>query len=134
MIARIVYFGIDDCHRIAVLRSAGCSVDECGGSIALLHAALTGPRQVDAVVIGETDAVEPHEAISLTRATSVVPLVLLESVKPHYDVSKFDLIVPCLTDPEKRLSDIGTIIEQRNAIQAKYRSLRESSGPVSVEG
>jgi hypothetical protein len=114
MDARIVHFGFDDCHRIAVLKSAGYSVEECK-SIAQLHAALVGVREVEAVVITETDEIEPDEAISVTRATSMAPLILFQSLKPHYDVSEFDLVVPCPTDPYKRLGDIRAVIDQRKS-------------------
>jgi hypothetical protein len=112
--ARIVHFGIDDRRRIEVLRSAGYSVDECGHSISLFHAALIGIRDVNAVVIAENDDMEPDEAISLVRATSMAPLILFQSKHFHFDESEFNLVVHPLTDPHRWLIDIRALIDQRN--------------------
>lgn len=112
MAARVIHFGLDDCCRIVVLKSAGCSVDDCAISVSQLHAALLRNPGVDAVVVSENDSVEPDEAISLTRATTTA-LILFQSTNPHYDVSEFDLVVPALTDPRKWVSDIAGLIASR---------------------
>jgi hypothetical protein len=112
MVARIVHFGLDNCFRVALLKAAGHFVYECN-SVSQLHAALIGIRQADAVVISESDGEVPYDAISLTRSTSMAPLILFRSRSAHYDESEFDLVIPELTDPNKWLSEIAHLVARR---------------------
>jgi hypothetical protein len=134
MIARIVHFGSDNSFRVALLKTAGYSVDECN-SVSQLHAALIGLREADAVVISEGDGDAPYDAISLTRSTSMVPLILFRSRNPHYDESEFDLVVPEAIDPAKCLSDIARLISSRRQLTesaADIRQPRVASNPISL--
>jgi hypothetical protein len=118
MASRIVHFALDDCHRIGVLKSAGYCVDDCGDSLSRLHAALIGVWETDAVVIAESTGTLPDRVVSLVRSVSVAPLILFQSKYPHYDESEFDLIVQPLTPPDRWLSDIGALIEQRRSVHS----------------
>jgi hypothetical protein len=114
MDARIVHFGCDDCHRIAALKRAGYLVEDCG-STSLLHAALVEVQGADAVVIAENDGAALCDLISLTRATSMVPLILFQGRNPHYDESDFDLVVPALTGTRQWLTAIAALIRERRS-------------------
>jgi len=113
MAFKIIHFGLDDCHRLAVLKSARYSIIDCGNSIERLHAALLATREVEAIVVSETDSVEPEEAIHLARSFSMAPLVLFQGRQSRYDESEFDLCVPPLTDPSLWLTNIGALIAPR---------------------
>jgi hypothetical protein len=116
MASRIVHFGVDDCHRIAVLKSAGYCVDDCGNSVSQLHVALIGVRETDAVVMAESIGILPEKALSTVRSVSMAPVILFQSKNPHYDESEFDLVIRKLTHPDRWLNDIGVLIEQRHSI------------------
>lgn len=111
MISRVVHYGVDECHRIAVLRSKGYAVENCN-SLPQLHNALAAERGTDAVLMteGETDPLE--NAITLTRSQCSAPLVLFRSTNGDADDQVFDLVIETLTTPQQWLSDIESLIRQ----------------------
>jgi hypothetical protein len=129
MCPRIVHFGLDKFYRIAVLKNAGYTVLDGGNSISRLRATLVGVEEVDAVVISESDGVEPDEAISSTDSNSQAPLILFQSRRPHYDESEFDLVVRILTNPREWLHDIGELIEQHSVGSPQTTSQLFSAPP-----
>ena len=109
MIARVIYFGPDDCHRLMVLRSAGYRVADCD-SLSQLRALLASVAEVDAVLISDRDGISPREAVAAVRARSPLPVILFRNSNMAYEDSGFDLVVPCLTPPEVWLNDVETLI------------------------
>ena len=114
MIARVIHFGPDDCHRLMVLRSAGYAVDICQ-SMNQLRNQLEMEAALDAVILSDGDETSPHEALAIARKHSSNPVILFRSNTKSYEDSGFDLIVPCLTPPEVWLNDVDTLIERRRA-------------------
>lgn len=109
MAVRIVHFGGDNCNRVAALKSMGYSIDECN-SLAQLHAALVGVLETDAVAIAENDGAAPDHTISMIRATSTAPLILLRSRSPHYNEADFDLVVPFSSRADEWLGNVAELI------------------------
>lgn len=111
MVSRVVHYGVDECHRIAVLRSKGYAVEICN-SLPQLHNALAEERRTDAVLIteGETDPLET--AITLARSRSSAPLILFRRTNCDVDDQIFDLVIETLTRPQQWLRDIESLILQ----------------------
>ena len=78
---KLLSFGYDACHRWAVLRLAGFTVDQCG-SIRELREHLMGSHAVDAVIMVEDILSVPPEAIIAARSYFTGPLVLFEGRYP----------------------------------------------------
>jgi hypothetical protein len=124
--ASIIYVGDDDCHRVAVLKTAGFEVNDCT-SFAQLHSALTAFRAADAVAIAESHGQLPQKAISLTRASSSIPLILFQSAESLYDRAEFDLVISPCADPRKWLTDVQALIERSYILRAQSQALHAQS-------
>jgi hypothetical protein len=111
MAVRIVHFGVDTKNQIAALKNAGYRVDECS-SLAQLHAALVGIWPADAVVIAENDGAALGQAISLTRASSTVPLILFQNGNHYSNPAEFDLVIPQSIESCDWLSDIAKLMDR----------------------
>ena len=109
MTVRIVHFGSDTFNRIAALKGRGYSVVQCS-SLAQLHASLVGIPPSDAVAITENDGTVPDHAISLIRAISPVPLILLRDGNHHYNRAEFELVVPSDAGGDEWLCDSAELI------------------------
>lgn len=118
---RIIHFGLDKCHRIAILKSAGYVVEGCN-SASQLRATIAEASSFAAVAMTECDGALPTEALSLVRANSDAPLILFQSRNPHYNESHFDWVVRVLTDPRQWLSDIETVIERNRSARRRAYS------------
>jgi hypothetical protein len=121
--SRILHYGLDKCHKLAVLRDAGFLVQDCGVSISQLHSALLVAGEVDAVVFTENDDVEPDKVISVVRSASMARLVLFQSGHRRYDETGFDLVFPTLVDSRQWLKGIESQIEQRRGIRPARRQV-----------
>lgn len=128
MAARVVHFGINNCHRIAILKGAGYSVDVCP-SIGILQTNLIQFPDPDAVAIAENEGTdcEASSAISLVRSNSAAPLVLFQGQERHFETSSFDLVVSPLTDPRLWLSELEDLIEESRAIRFHCSETRTKS-------
>lgn len=127
MAASIIHVGVDDCQRIAVLKVAGFEVNDCR-SFDQLHAALLGIPAADAVAIAESRGELIEKAVSLTRVTSSIPLILFESPSPHlFNDSDFDLVVPALTSPAVWLERVQKLIAESRALRARSEGILEVS-------
>ncbi len=111
MIAKVIHFGTDECHRLMVLRSAGYAVENCA-SLAQLCACLAAGEPADAVLMSDSDHATPREAVALVRALSDLPVVLFRNTNIAYEESAFDLVVQCLTPPEVWLDQVDALIER----------------------
>ncbi len=118
MIARVIHFGPDDCHRLMVLQRAGYSVEACHSILQFRTRLETGDAP-DAVLVSDGDGFSPQEAIAIARTHSANPVILFRSTNIAYEDSGFDLLIPSLTSPEVWLSDLDMVIEKhRSAIRA----------------
>lgn len=111
MIARVIHFGTDDCHRLMVLRSAGYVVENCRSLVQLL-ACLADGAPADALLMSDGEGVSPQEAAALARANSSLPVVLFRNTNVTYEESGFDLVVQCLTPPKVWLNEVDALIER----------------------
>jgi hypothetical protein len=111
MAARVIHFGVDDCHRLMVLRSAGYSVDNCD-SLGQLITKLETDGEADAVVMSDCDGISTEEAASLARTHTKAPVVLFRSTNRSVEESAFDLVVHSLTPPEVWLNEVDALIAQ----------------------
>lgn len=109
MVARLIYFGPDHCHRTMVLRNAGYCVEGCE-SVLKLDTLLGAGRAPDALLMSDGDGISPEEAIAIARKHCSNPAVLFRSTNLAYEESGFDLVIPCLTPPEVWLDDVDRLI------------------------
>jgi hypothetical protein len=120
--ARVIHYGADDCHRLMVLRIAGYSVDECH-SLVQLRDCLARGGQVDALLLSDSEGIEPNEAIALARTHSSAPVILFRSTTLAYQDTGVDLIVHTLTAPEVWLEEVDALIEKCWASRAESQGL-----------
>lgn len=114
MLARLIHFGPDDCHRLMVLRSAGYAVEECQ-SLLQLGRSLTAGVPADAMLFSDGDGVSPEEALAVAKGFGSLPSILFRSTTQAYEESGFDLVVPSLTPPDVWLNEVDTLIGRTRA-------------------
>ena len=110
MSRKLLSFGYDGCHRWAVLRLAGFTVNQCD-SISELRERLMNSEAVDAVIMVEDIVSVPLEAIIAAQSYFNGPLVLFEGRYPASRRDPFDLCIPILTRPEVWLPQINKLIQ-----------------------
>jgi hypothetical protein len=120
--ASIVHVGVDDCYRVAVLESAGFSVDNCA-SLAQLRSALIRVPPLAAVAITDGFRELPREAVSLTRASTSIPLVLFQGADHYLNEAEFDLVVPVSTSPQVWVDEVRRLVEESRAIRLRTAAL-----------
>ncbi len=131
MPAQVIHYGIDDCHRLTVLRGTGYSVEDCN-SLAQLRAALSANRDAEAVLISETEGDVPEAAAAIAKSSSRVPLVLFRRSNGFCREEKFDLIVETLTSPQQWLNDVKALIQRDRAVRVRAQSVTANPcGPAS---
>ncbi len=131
MSRKLLSFGYDACHRWAVLRLAGFTIDECGSiqelRERLMRSHFMGSHSVEAVIMVEDILVLPPEAIVAARSYFTGPVVLFEGRTPTSHEDAFDLRVPVLTRPEVWLPQIDKLnetIRSRPAGEAVHSKVR----------
>jgi hypothetical protein len=124
--ASIIHVGPDDCHRIAVFKTAGYLVDICT-SFAQLHQALIRIPPAQAVAVAESSEELARKTVSLARAITLIPLILFQCVDPCLDETDFDLVVPALTDPNTWVTEIQQLIEESRALCLRSQTIRHQS-------
>ena len=127
MSRQLLSFGYDACHRWAVLRLAGFTIDECASipelRERLMRSHFMGSHSVEAVIMVEDVLVLPPEAITAARSYFTGPVVLFEGRTPTSHGDAFDLRVPALTRPEVWLPQIDKLsetIRSRPVAEAKH--------------
>jgi hypothetical protein len=124
MAARVIHFGIDESHRLTVLRRAGYEIEKCS-SVVQLRAALHADVEADAVMVNDLDGSVPEDAISLARSHSSAPLILFPNPDRSYSMTEFDLVVPRFTPPEEWLLDLANLIVKARTLRAHSQLLAE---------
>lgn len=132
MVARVIHFGADTCHRLPVIRSAGYRVETCN-SISELRDALAAEEETDAVLISEGTGGVHQDAVLLARSHSEAPIILFRKSQRSFSESEFDLVVPVLDPPESWLAGIANLIARRQELRAKSELLRGRSVELRVE-
>jgi hypothetical protein len=110
MEAHVLHIGVDDCHRVAVLRSVGYRVDECA-TLPQLAKALERTKGADAVFMSESDGIPQEKAISLARAHTAAPLILFQNSNQEISYQQLDLVIEPLTAPGKWLQEVRNLLE-----------------------
>ena len=130
--ARVIHFGVDDCHRLMVLRSAGFSVD-IFSSLGQLRTFLLAGGEADVLFLSDSDDGVPEDAMSLARTHSSAPVVLFRSTNQTYQESRFDLVVHALTPPEVWLHQVNALIARSRGVRARSVELPRKSARLRHE-
>jgi hypothetical protein len=130
MVARVLYFGKDSCHRLPVLAAAGLTVEHCP-SIAQLSHALATSHEPHAVFFCDHDGRLPEDGIALVRTHPAVRVILFRESNHLWNETDLDLVIPLLTPPPSWLRDIAKLFEsphRRHLVhpQPQPETLRES--------
>ena len=110
MAAHVLHIGMDDCHRVAVLRSAGYKVDECD-SLLQLATTLERTQHADAVILTESENIQPEHAVTLARERSGAPIIFFPKSNGGVSEDQFDLVIHALTSPEKWLQQVSDLLQ-----------------------
>lgn len=122
MSRKILTFGYDACHRWAVLRLAGFTVQVCE-SISELRDQLMKGSHIDAVIMVEDIVSVPQEAITAAKSYFSGPLVLFEARSQVRNRELFSLCIPILSGPSTWLPKLEDLM------QASAKSLSETAAP-----
>jgi hypothetical protein len=126
MAARAIHFGVDDCHRLKVLESAGYFVRDCN-SLLQLRATLVEDKSAAAVFISGSVGMRPQAALVLARIHSAAPVILFKSRCGYCEESEFDLVVQTLTPPEAWLDEVNSLVEKSKDIRSRSQVLLRQS-------
>jgi hypothetical protein len=122
MAAHVLHIGMDDCHRVAVLSSAGYRVDECY-SLLQLATALERTQDADAVILTESDNISPEQTVALARECSGAPVIFFRRSNVGAAEEQFDLVIHPLTSPEKWLQEVGDLLQWGRGVRVKSQTL-----------
>ena len=118
MAAHVLHIGMDDCHRVAVLRSAGYRVDECG-SLMQMATALERANGADAVFLSASNNIPVEQTIALARERSQAPVILFRRSNQSETEDGLDLVILPLTTPEKWLREVDSLLDWRRTVRAQ---------------
>lgn len=130
MSRKILTFGYDACHRWAVLRLAGYTIQVCESISELRDQLMKGP-ELDAVLMVEDIVSVPQEAIIAARSYFDGPLVLFEAHARAKNREQFNLRVPILSGPSAWLPQIEALIKshQQPASESAIKAAPAKSAP-----
>jgi hypothetical protein len=111
IMARIIHFGEDSCHRLMVLEGVGYAVERCE-SIQDLEYYLRSADRPDAVIISSELGGESRVARCVSNAELPLPVILFAGSDESNTEFDFDLVIPALTAPRDWLSKIEETIER----------------------
>ncbi len=117
---------MDECHRVAVLRSVGYRVEECA-SLLQLAKALDQPNGADAVFLTESDSIPPEKAFLLARERSGAPVIFFRRTTQEDSEQEFDLVIPPLTSPEKWLREVSSLLEWSRMVRDQARVIADQA-------
>jgi hypothetical protein len=109
MAARILHFGLDQCHRIAVLRRAGFYVTEAA-SLYEVHLLFRSRLPFDAVVVSEDDRTDPREVLELVQRKTKVPVLLFRKANREIDRRGFSYVSQPLDSPGHWLNERALLV------------------------
>lgn len=78
MAARVLCFGVDDCHRSLVLSQVGYEVERCR-SVIEFHALICERADAEAVLVTQGPGTDRRHVVTLTRKHAHARLVLFNN-------------------------------------------------------
>lgn len=120
MAARVIHYGVDNCHRLTILRSLGYSVDDCS-SLLQLREALTAGNKTGAVFITEDEPQGCQAAVSLAKSCTSAPLVLFRRSNADCCEGSFDLVIESLTPPQDWLHAVQGLITRCRSLSRRVQ-------------
>jgi hypothetical protein len=132
MAAHVLHIGMDDCHRVAVLRSAGYRVEECY-SLLQLATALERTQDAGAVILTESDNISSEQTVALARECSAVPVIFFRKSNGGTGEEQFDLVIQPLTAPEKWLQEVGDLLRWGRGVRVNSQTLPDEAGSPGME-
>jgi hypothetical protein len=123
---------MDDCHRVAVLQSAGYDVDEFA-SLQQLSTALDGMPGADAVILSESEDIAPEIVSRLVRGRSEASAIFFCRSNCSVNAEDFDLVIPPLTPPEKWLEQVSGLLERPRVMRVPGTSLTDQAGSAGLK-
>jgi hypothetical protein len=131
MSRKILTFGYDACHRWAVLRLAGYTIQVCE-SISELRDELMKHPELDAVLMVEDIVSVPQEAITAAKSYFDGPVILFEGHSQIKNREQFNLWIPILTGPSAWLPQIEALIKthQQPASESAIQDAPAKSTPL----
>jgi hypothetical protein len=131
MAAHILHIGIDDCHRAAVLQSAGYDVGEYA-SLQQLATALDEMPGADAVILSESENIVPELVSRLVRGRSAAPAIFFCRSNCRVSTEDFDLVIPPLTPPEKWLKQVNSLLERLRMVRVQGKPHSDQAGATGL--
>jgi hypothetical protein len=129
MAALLVHIGVDERYRVPVFRRAGYSVKECH-TVEALHSTLLQFPNPDVVAVAEREEIDAREVASVVRSRCASPLVLFQKEHPFLETSKFDLVIPFLTDRRVWLRAIAAEVARSRILCRQARRLCDEAAAV----
>lgn len=105
----LIYFGVDEYGRLAVLRTAGFAIAECK-SLLQFRTSLCSRNSPGPVLIA--DDLDCPSATTLARATGSAPLILFRGKFRYCDETQFDLVVPASASPDTWVGEFAKLLEK----------------------
>jgi hypothetical protein len=119
--ARVLHFGEDGCHRLAVLRSVGFYADLCDSSAELEQRIQAG--NLDAVLFTELPLRPPELAELHSRVA--VPFVFFGDTQAN--PTTFDLVIEPITSPAVWLERLRRTIDDARRLRRQCAQIRARS-------
>ena len=125
----VIHFGVDDCHRIQVLRQAGFEV-AATLSTDVLAMVLAKAGRIAAVVVSE-DYGDTSDAIAeMVRPHTKAPIILFRRTQRVLDEKKFDRVYHWLTPPGVWVPRVAKLIARGRETSATCGSVGIRRAPL----
>lgn len=120
MAARVIHFGLDNCHRRDVLRRDGYEVTEPSSLLELITYLRNATLSFDAVVLSEDEEMVPASVLRAIRSETGAPVILFRRTNRQLDESGFTRVIEVLTSPVKWLHELEQVIaEHRSSVSQR---------------
>lgn len=126
--ASVVHYGLDSCHRIALLCSAGFDVAGCDSVPTFQR--LLETASYDAILIADPP-IEP--LIRTARRLTAAPLIWFPTDPATVSDPRFDLVIPPLTNPREWIDDMRRLLATSRRIVARSALLGAQSEALRAE-
>lgn len=126
MAATLIHFGCDDCHRVAVLKSAGYDIHE-PKTLDELGILLLQDQHVAAVIISEEDSRSAEQAATVARERTNVPVILFRRSGTDLNEHLFDRVYASFLQPDEWLAETAELIELNRISCERLKAVGEHS-------
>lgn len=121
--ARILHFGDDECHRLAVLKQAGYETNLCSSEPELVEQVqVVAP----AAVLFSRIPAKPHDIQELRNRTKI-PFVAFGGSTKTAKAESFDLVIEPVTTPDVWLEQFSDIILRSRQVLKNSELIRKHS-------